>query len=720
LDSFLAAPQIQLASGALSIHELYGEKTALTKLSKIDDKYLINLTNIDKRMDDNENEVITYYTANNKEILPVTIHPYILNNYFNYPSYAEFNSFWIPQYQEVTVENNTVTEKVDTTNLIYNYEITPAMPYGLLSEYAVEGYINFNKVGSGEISLNTWKYFVGQDNITLTLGMDAYLEENKGIKEVVLEFYDNQQTVNVIYGDRHLNDQPAMAAAYYITDKVSYSGQFTEIIPLNGSFNTYKMSNTNAKGKVCKHAGLSIQGDETNIIELTAGGVTTKHVDDCGTLYNNMLYLVKIVVKYTDIDVLGNYTEPATDSKTFYRWVWTNGLFNEYYYSVRDFDNIKFNLTLDNNVSYNTGPDYVYRKFNYLSPNKSITVAENELYRNLSADVQVISTIDKIKIPEVPKLNPDDYTLDPSQIQFSCISSDQVFVLTIPSEFPVINSWDNSKFTLTVDGSPAQLHKDPYQEGGNLRYIWFMLERQVSNGIVELSGREGAFKYGKKYSPAFTKSVTMSSIIENDFKVVSKEGSGNLDNGGITYEITMNHNIGSYINDKISVHDLSIPEPETTAYEEAVEYVLHHWNSTKRSLSGYNEEVFSGNQTALSKLNYWVEYQGDIYVFISVDYGEDIWRNLYNYKGSPMKMLNAKHIIEKDENDPYIKEMFEYAEANGYNASVDAKYDFQYYSPDVLIWLKEIIEKNTDKKVFVFGHHFIPHKVGNVVNGWTY
>ena len=52
--------------------------------------------------------------------------------------------------------------------------------------------------------------------------MDAYSEENMGIAEVVLEFYDNQ----------------GMAAAFYLSNKESYSGQFTEVIPLNGYTNT--------------------------------------------------------------------------------------------------------------------------------------------------------------------------------------------------------------------------------------------------------------------------------------------------------------------------------------------------------------------------------------------------------------------------------------------------------------------------------------------------
>jgi len=99
------------------------------------------------------------------------------------------------------------------------------MPYGLLREYSIDGYIDFSKIGTGAIDLKAWKYFNGENVSTLTIGMDAYVEDNMGIQSVVLEFYDNQ----------------GLAAAYHITDKVSYSGQFTEMIPLNGSTTTYKL-----------------------------------------------------------------------------------------------------------------------------------------------------------------------------------------------------------------------------------------------------------------------------------------------------------------------------------------------------------------------------------------------------------------------------------------------------------------------------------------------
>ena len=77
------------------------------------------------------------------------------------------------------------------------------MPYGKLSEFAQSGIIDFGRVGTGEIDLTTWKYYNEENQATLTFGLDIYPEENKGVAEVVLEFYDN----NGIAAALHLNNK---------------------------------------------------------------------------------------------------------------------------------------------------------------------------------------------------------------------------------------------------------------------------------------------------------------------------------------------------------------------------------------------------------------------------------------------------------------------------------------------------------------------------------
>jgi hypothetical protein len=82
-------------------------------------------------------------------------------------------------------------------------------------------------------------------------------------------------------------------------------------------------------------------------------------MNDSGVIYGNAIYLVKIIVKYCQKDVLGNLdTSLDSEFKTYYRWYWTNTAFNEHYSNVNDFNVLQPSLTVDVNVKYemdNTG-----------------------------------------------------------------------------------------------------------------------------------------------------------------------------------------------------------------------------------------------------------------------------------------------------------------------------------------------------------------------------
>ena len=111
----------------------------------------------------------------------------------------------------------------------------------------------------------------------------------------------------------------------------------------------------------------------------------------------------------------------------------------------------------------------------------------------------------------------------------------------------------------------------------------------------------------------------------------------------------------------------------------------------------------TGNRTVKSKLNYWVELFGDIYVFLSIDYGEDtgeVWD----------EQARGYHMLDK--NNKYVKQMVEYVSDTNYS-SENGSLDYQFYHPNTLIWLKDILDNNNGKRIFVFMHHFLPHKAGD-------
>ena len=140
----------------------------------------------------------------------------------------------------------------------------------------------------------------------------------------------------------------------------------------------------------------------------------------------------------------------------------------------------------------------------------------------------------------------------------------------------------------------------------------------------------------------------------------------------------------------------------------AKQYVNNNWSKIKDNLIMWNDGGGHG-RNGYSKLNYWMTKGNDIFIYLSVDYGNDIWGLK---KGWHDRMIHARTIINLNEDDPYIKRMKEYVSDTGYS-SADEPYNYQYYSPNTLIWLKEILENNTNKKIYIFTHHSLPNKVGN-------
>ena len=142
----------------------------------------------------------------------------------------------------------------------------------------------------------------------------------------------------------------------------------------------------------------------------------------------------------------------------------------------------------------------------------------------------------------------------------------------------------------------------------------------------------------------------------------------------------------------------------------AKKYVNSNWSTVKDNLVMWNDGGGHG-RNGYSKLNYWMKKDNDIFIFLSVDYGNDVWGVTSGWHD---RMIHARTIINLNEDDPYIKRMKEYVSDTSYS-SADEAYNYQYYSPNALIWLKELLENNKDKKIYIFTHHFMPSRVGNGV-----
>lgn len=341
-----------------------------------------------------------YYNNKGDSIGPEEVYDCIVNNYFKSSITKEGFTINIP-------DTDSKGNKIDKRDLILSFKVAPMMEYGVLSDLVQTHYIDFSKIGSGEINLEGYRYYIGENLCTLQIDSSIYPEDNKGVAEIEVQFYDNQ----------------GLCAKYFINNLVSYSGIITEYIPLNGNSSNYKLSKQDGK-KLIPHAGqmftdgeipknvdttlsyvylnTKIEGDarlepvevtydkenknfyKDNKIPVTIGPASPIFYNDAGTLYSNMLYAVKIIYKYTSKNVLGEYNTEGIELDHFeWRWLWTNTMFNQYYYNVKDFKDNQFELQLDLNVDYEAEYSPNIRK-QYQNSDKSTEIS----YSNLGANIQ--------------------------------------------------------------------------------------------------------------------------------------------------------------------------------------------------------------------------------------------------------------------------------------------------------------------------------------------
>ncbi len=197
-----------------------------------------------------------------------------------------------------TLSNSGYFNKIkDRESCILKYSFTPCMNWGKLSFLQQSGQIDLSKIGTGYINLTHWKYFNDDATCNLIWGLEVYEEEDKEVSQVQIIFsrLTDYNESKPVFED----------ATYTINQKESYFGIFDE------------------------HIDFNVESNQLDI-----------------PLIPNTLYLAKIVVKY------GN------EERIFFRWLYTNKVFNEYYTKENDYDTLSLNLTtsvkMSSKVSYNS------------------------------------------------------------------------------------------------------------------------------------------------------------------------------------------------------------------------------------------------------------------------------------------------------------------------------------------------------------------------------
>ena len=225
----------------------------------------------------------------------------------------------------------------------YDYTIVPCMSYGKLQHLAVSNTIDFSKLHAfNQSNFTTWKYRIDNNQLRLTFGAEIYdTYETDKVDALVIEFYD-------CWG---------FAASLEITDKKSYSGIFTKILPLNSFralsnkkvhgndyITTYKR-NINIKeateSPTSPVTSFKFKDLPLNPPSMEAGwkipdidSETQQENNDCGTLYSNMVYGVKTYLRRTKKDG----TKEFIKKRDFF--LYTIPIYNDYYYDKQDFSDL--------------------------------------------------------------------------------------------------------------------------------------------------------------------------------------------------------------------------------------------------------------------------------------------------------------------------------------------------------------------------------------------
>ena len=350
------------------------------------------------------------------------------------------NVNWIQKYNKEL----TLGYVDNTYKGIYNFTVSPARSFGRVDSLEIPLSINFASINSGDINLIHWKYHNTETVCTLQYGLETYLRPGEVAHSVIIEFYDHN----------------GLAAVYKNANKKSYSGIITDYLGLDGNKVNSRLSYKH-NNEIFTHRGTEFNGtkeefenylkstyylndqDFNKLIndsklkehytdETTGESGTRYYYNDAGTLYSNFLYYAKITVNITSekaIKDAENKEPEIVRHETFGRWLWTNNMFNQYFYTYDDFIQLKCELVLDNEMLLESNKNYIWNEKVIDNLNKDIDKGK---YNSYSANIQYIGMdIDQNK----DQSNIDVYVNAHLENDFGCFTIPKDSLNAIQIEF---------------------------------------------------------------------------------------------------------------------------------------------------------------------------------------------------------------------------------------------------------------------------------------------
>lgn len=314
-------------------------------------------------------------------------------------------------------------------NEILDINIMPVMPYGIIKWLERNIKINISKLGTGEISLIQYKYFVGDQNIQFNYGLEAYPELNKQVKGVTISFYEIDQ--NILDGLANWPiDTSRVIAIKNVNDswKSSWENDPTKVPNLS-----------NAKYVI-----------ENNGQTSYSGYFSEKFSRD--NLDLNYIYLTEISINYNN-----------EKNIKYYRIFYNSNIFNDYYYKVNDFKEINLEKVVSDNIKYSfdiTSDDTIIQTGWNEEPDKSTTSIvqaprdywiQSDIYKDITGFLKVnLNNVFNISIPPETITFEWGWDIDTKAEQTFISNSSSVSTQLEPitkhidSEASIINNTDGS------------------------------------------------------------------------------------------------------------------------------------------------------------------------------------------------------------------------------------------------------------------------------------
>lgn len=263
---------------------------------------------------------------------------------------------------------------------ILKYTITPYTQLGPNSALARTGIIDFSLLGTGNMILNEWRYYIDNDTILINYGLDSNLLNGEYIRSVTFEFFD------IYY-------QKLYPEVYTCKSSISgdYNGNFSETLKFK-----YDLKEESPE-------------EETEMSDYIHERLSTLKANE---LIKNNLYLVKIKITTGGLVDNGASQEAV---KEFFRFMYTTNIFNEDYinrtssnfstipvdpYKVRlslERKDIDFKSLMSSSINGNLDP-YSYAKKNDTTiPDLSKTVYKANAYQDYqltNPQIKLVSTVD--------------------------------------------------------------------------------------------------------------------------------------------------------------------------------------------------------------------------------------------------------------------------------------------------------------------------------------